>query len=305
MMSAYAGSYTVDPREDRERVRRNAIGDVEYEKSDPFTRAFFAARLRLFVSFADRYLSCAREMRILDAGCGDGYLLLQLHRRFAARPSMLYGCDFSRARIVEAQQRVSEAYMSVANIKALPFTSDSFDLVMCTDVLEHVVEPERAVRELARTVKPGGLLLAAIPHERWWQLARALLLRFPLRVPGHINDLSPAWLRSLLPDWEAVRLQTLPLPGVGWLLSLHATVLLRKPLYAGPVGSVGFGEMVAAPIQRSPGGALRSAQREGPAKVQGEQTVAQPRVAGVATGRLPSELGLQGVAIRVQCKKQR
>ena len=72
-----------------------------------------------------------------------------------------------------------------------PFGSERFDLVVRTDVIEHVVEPDRVVFQLARIVKPGGLLLLAIPHERWWQVCRALLLRFPLRVSGHINDLSP------------------------------------------------------------------------------------------------------------------
>ena len=220
---------TVDLREEEERVRRETIGDVEYEKSDPLTRAFFAARLRLFASLAEDYLPRAHEAKILDAGCGDGYLLQRLRQHLRTRSSLLYGCDFSIARMAEARLRADEARVAVANLKALPFSSNRFDLVMCTDVLEHVVEPKQAVHELARTVKPGGLLLLAIPHEGWWQVCRALLLRFPLRVSGHINDLSPAWIGSVLPDWEAVKVQTLPFHGVPWGLALHATVLMRKP----------------------------------------------------------------------------
>lgn len=220
---------TVDVLEEKERMRREETGDVEYEQSDPLTRTFFATRLRLFASLAEDHLPRSRGIRILDAGCGDGYLLLQLRERLASRSPALYGCDFSVGRLAEAQRRTNGAHVSVANIKALPFSSDCFDLVLCTDVLEHVVEPARAVRELTRTVKPGGLLLFAIPHEGWWQVCRALLLRFPLRVSGHINDLSPAWIRPVLPEWEVVKVQTLPLRQLPWLLALHATVLMRKP----------------------------------------------------------------------------
>lgn len=220
---------TVDVLEEKEWMRREETGDVEYEQSDPLTRTFFAARLRLFASLAEEYLPRSRGIRILDAGCGDGYLLLQLRERLASRSPALYGCDFSVARVAEARLRADGARLAVANLKVLPFGSDRFDLVTCTDVLEHVVEPARAVWELARTVKPGGLLLFATPHEGWWQVCRALLLRFPLRVSGHINDLSPAWIRSVLPEWETVKVQTLPLRQLPWLLALHATVLMRRP----------------------------------------------------------------------------
>jgi SAM-dependent methyltransferase len=51
--------------------------------------------------------------------------------------------------------------LSLAN--ALPFSDRSFDTVMCTSVLEHVEEPERAVEEMARVLKPGGRLLITVP----------------------------------------------------------------------------------------------------------------------------------------------
>jgi ubiquinone/menaquinone biosynthesis C-methylase UbiE len=45
----------------------------------------------------------------------------------------------------------------------LPFRTGSFDTVLCTEVLEHLPEPERCVREMARVVKPGGRLLVTVP----------------------------------------------------------------------------------------------------------------------------------------------
>lgn len=220
---------TMDIMEYKEWLRREETGDVEYEKSDPFTKTFFFARLRLFMSLAENHLPLSPGIRILDAGCGDGYLLLRLRERFATRLPMSYGCDFSIARVMEARRRTKETHLSVANVKVLPFCSDRFDLVVCTDVLEHVVAPDRAVLELARTVKPGGLLLLAIPHEGWWRVCRLLLLRFPLRVPGHINILSPGWIQSILPQWKVVKVQAMPFSRLPWVLALHATILLQKP----------------------------------------------------------------------------
>lgn len=74
---------TVDVLEEKERMRLEETGDVEYEQPDPLTRAFFAARLRLFVSLAEVYLPRSCGVRILDAGCGDGYQLLRLWERLA------------------------------------------------------------------------------------------------------------------------------------------------------------------------------------------------------------------------------
>ena len=53
-----------------------------------------------------------------------------------------------------------------ANLESLPFEDDTFELVLCTQVLEHLLDPAAGIRELARVVAPGGTLLLSTDHSR-------------------------------------------------------------------------------------------------------------------------------------------
>jgi SAM-dependent methyltransferase len=99
-----------------------------------------------------------QHARILDAGCGTGRNLLHLAPRGRA-----YGVDISPEALRFCRQRgVSVAR---ASLLALPFGDASFDLVTAFDVLYHrwVEDDLRAIRELARVLRPGGLLLVREP----------------------------------------------------------------------------------------------------------------------------------------------
>ena len=109
------------------------------------------------------HLPCAS---LLDAGCGDG----RYFHVIAADPptERLAGCDISERILATARktaERVGLAPELVrANVESLPFEDDSFDLVFCTQVLEHLLSPAEGVRELARVLRPGGVLLLSADH---------------------------------------------------------------------------------------------------------------------------------------------
>ena len=103
----------------------------------------------------------------LDAGCGDGRYFPLL----AGRPTeRIAGCDIAEriletARATAAQAGVMPELVR-ANVESLPFEDGAFDLVLCTQVLEHVVDPHAVLRELARVLEPGGTLLLSTDHSR-------------------------------------------------------------------------------------------------------------------------------------------
>jgi SAM-dependent methyltransferase len=101
------------------------------------------------------------ERRILDAGCGTGANLLQLARRGRA-----CGVDLSPEALRLSRRR--GASVARASLLALPFEAASFELVTAFDVLYHrwVEDDLRAARELARVLRPGGLLLVREPALR-------------------------------------------------------------------------------------------------------------------------------------------
>ena len=93
------------------------------------------------------------------------------------------------------------------DLTALPFADDAFDLVVSTEVLEHLPEPEKALRELGRV--SGGHLFLTVPHEPFFRagnLARGRYVKRLGSTPGHLSTWSRrGFLRELEREVEPVR----------------------------------------------------------------------------------------------------
>jgi ubiquinone/menaquinone biosynthesis C-methylase UbiE len=100
---------------------------------------------------------------VLDVGCGPGTITLDLAERVA--PAPVIGFDFAPAAIEAAQeeaknQGLANAEFRVADVYALDIPDDSFDVVHAHQVLQHLSDPVRALREMRRVCKPGGIVAA-------------------------------------------------------------------------------------------------------------------------------------------------
>jgi len=95
--------------------------------------------------------------RILDAGCGIG-ILGRLYPQLG-----LVGLDASMTLLREARQ--GYRLLVEASAEQLPFPNGSFDVVVALNMLHHVIHPERAVREFARVLRPGGNLVTVDPRK--------------------------------------------------------------------------------------------------------------------------------------------
>lgn len=99
----------------------------------------------------------------LDAGCGDGRYLRALD---AELPGRIAGVDISERILETARSAIPRATLQQANLEALPFADASFELVLCTQVIEHVLDAGAGVAELARVLQPGGRLVISTDNER-------------------------------------------------------------------------------------------------------------------------------------------
>lgn len=106
---------------------------------------------------------------VLDAGCGLGRHL----RHLARIPQLkIYGIDKNTwalretAKSMDAQpDALSKDYLvSIADINKLPFADASFDCIICSEVLEHIPDHRKAIKELDRILKPQGTLVVSVPR---------------------------------------------------------------------------------------------------------------------------------------------
>ncbi len=106
--------------------------------------------------------------KLLDVGCGDGYLLYQVNRGHP--DAILYGVDteIDAIHLAEEQLKKKSIKASLAQLSSeqLPFASDLFDAVVMTDVIEHLEAPQNTLTEIFRVLKKQGLLLLSTPNKQ-------------------------------------------------------------------------------------------------------------------------------------------
>lgn len=115
------------------------------------------------------------QRALLDAGCGTGLFSAAAVERGADVTSLDVG-----DRLLQQVARKTESRRVVGSVEDLPFDAGTFDYVICTEVIEHTVDPRRAVHELARVLHPGGTLVLTTPNRLWHpaiRIATALRLR--------------------------------------------------------------------------------------------------------------------------------
>ncbi len=118
-----------------------------------------------------RYLVPERDLagrRVLEIGCGLGGLSCWLARH-PSRPREILAADFSPVAVARAQefaagQQIGNITWLVADIQDLSSLDTEFDTVFSCETIEHVPDPPRAVRQLARVLKPGGRLFLTTPN---------------------------------------------------------------------------------------------------------------------------------------------
>jgi SAM-dependent methyltransferase len=99
--------------------------------------------------------------RILDAGCGSGRNMVEF-----ARHGVVTGIELSATSVGLAREReVGEVIEG--SVLDMPFDAAAFDLAASLDVIEHLEDDLRALRELRRVVAPGGALLVTVPAYQW------------------------------------------------------------------------------------------------------------------------------------------
>lgn len=116
-----------------------------------------------------------RVDRILEIGCGRGATLAWIKRSKGA--SLACGIELSLDSAEAAKGKLDRVVAGNFEEIDLPKDFNSFDVVLCLDVLEHFVDPWQAVKRIDDLLSPGGVLIASIPNVRYFGVVLPLLVQ--------------------------------------------------------------------------------------------------------------------------------
>jgi SAM-dependent methyltransferase len=263
------------------------IGEAQLEEAYYGYHGYAVARYHLLLGLLKRHATAGEAL--LDVGCASGYYSV----RYAEWGGRVTGTDVAEPSLELARKRAASAGVGErctfvpGDLRNLPFAEHSFDVVLATEVLEHVREQRQALAELTRVLRPGGTLIVsspgaldAVPFRRRIALrgaASAEEAGVTVERTGSNDSLAQAGIAH-----EPYFHDAFTLPGLRALLPPTLEVKRLTSLMYVPPRALGYGFLIAESIRRRlPGAkaAARPAEGDGPLDIPAPYAEAQSLMA--------------------------
>ncbi|MDD4311843.1 MAG: GtrA family protein, partial [Eubacteriales bacterium] len=157
----------------------------KYDSKNPLRQLLvqrLVDKITLFVSEQSLQSTNSDSIRpnidILDAGCGEGFIVQQLHS--VSPEQTIVGLDVSQDALEIATMRNPEIRFVSGSVYTLPFEDASIRTVLLSEVLEHLEDPASALREAERVASRS--IIVSVPHEPWFRLGNLLTFRHLSRL---------------------------------------------------------------------------------------------------------------------------
>jgi len=150
---------------------------LKHTSKNPLQRYLIGRFYSTLIEFA----LLATPVTILDAGCGEGFTVEKLWGECVAEK--LVGIDSSMLALGLGRKLHPKLDLRYGDIYKLPYKKDSFDLVICSEVLEHLTKPQLALAEAVRVSKKH--LIITVPNEPFFMLANFLRGKNISRLGNH------------------------------------------------------------------------------------------------------------------------
>jgi ubiquinone/menaquinone biosynthesis C-methylase UbiE len=174
-------------------------------------KLFHSKREKETVKFIEKY---SKNSNVLDVGCGTGLITRSLSGN-------VIGLDINFWNIQHAMMNAPKASFVLGDCEDMSeVCSASMDLVVFTETLEHLPNPTKALNEIKRVLKPGGIAVITVPTQSLiWRFRKYLTTTHPHSEPFHRN-LSKADLLGLLKGFKVLEVVKI-VYGLTWIVVLE------------------------------------------------------------------------------------
>ncbi len=150
---------------------------------------------------------------IIDVGCGEGLVLKYISDFFNNNNIVCNAIDLSQEEVKSAKRNIPFCNVKIGNAYNIPFDDNYAELVICTEVLEHLENPILAINEISRVTKKYALL--TVPNEPLWRILNIIRLKYISNLGntlGHLNHWSPKQFKLFIDPYFKVIDKKNPIP---------------------------------------------------------------------------------------------
>ncbi|MFC1626982.1 class I SAM-dependent methyltransferase [Patescibacteria group bacterium] len=193
--------------------------------------AYVSARYNQVVNLVPKN----KNLKVLDIGCGDGVLLSLISQKISAD---LTGVDLDVDSLKTAKTKVKAKFIK-ANAYKLPFKANAFNLIISSEIIEHLSDTKKYLSEITRVVKSKGLVIITTPvkiseipedkmhvQEFTSQELKSSLQKYFKQVS--IRTSHPLWLKKLY-LWQVFKLGRFYFEPFKWLINLWVIITKINP----------------------------------------------------------------------------
>lgn len=200
--------------------KENVIYQREQYQKGGIGRWYWDYRDREILKFIDD------RKTIVDIGCGEGILLEKIVQRFTQKTAI--GIDASIENVSICKTHNLKVY--AGSVYELPLDDSSCDCVLFIEVIEHLDDPEKAIKEIYRVLNKDGKLILLFPHDSMFKLVRILTFKYKEAFydAGHVRQFNPKDMERMLETASFRVLLKKNLPFYLWMISLHCLIVAKK-----------------------------------------------------------------------------
>jgi ubiquinone/menaquinone biosynthesis C-methylase UbiE len=182
----------------------------------------------IYRSYEDKRIMVYAETGeiVIDVGCCEGIILEKFLRRYPQKK--IIGVDVLMKNAMVCKEHNLPALVN--DVYTLCFKDNSIDHCFFTQTLEHLYEPDEALSEIKRVLKPGGSVIIVVPNDMFFKVARLATFKWKIAFypAGHVKQWTPRAIKELLEKLGFEVIVQKNLPFCFWMISLNHLVVAQK-----------------------------------------------------------------------------